>query len=138
MHHQKIGARAEHRQQEGHRIRSSGSLAEKFPELKSLTVNLAYYNSDGLTKSSQFKYMVNLENARSVFCFDCLNKECIRGDFDLSNQLSNAVSDRETSVSGEICCQGWLSKNTIDTVRCHHILRYKFSLGYDSEGTPAP
>jgi len=130
MYQQKIGARAEYRQQEGQRIRNSAPLTETFPELKSLTVNLAYYNSDGVTKSSQIKYVVNLDNAKSVFCFNCLNKECIRGDFDLSADLTNAVAARQTTLTGERLCHGWLSKNTIGTVRCGHILRYKFSLGY--------
>ncbi len=130
MYQQKIGARAEYRQQEGQRIRNSATLTETFPELKSLTVNLAYYNSDGVTKSSQIKYVVNLDNAKSVFSFNCLNKECVRGDFDLSADLTNAVAARQTSAAGERFCQGWLSKETIGTVRCRHILRYKFSLGY--------
>ncbi|PYK96474.1 MAG: hypothetical protein DME18_03695 [Verrucomicrobia bacterium] len=130
MHRQNVGARAVHRQQEGERIRNSASLAQKFPELKALTVNLAYYNSDRVTKSTQFKYTVNLNNARSVFCFDCLNKECVRGDFDLSEELTNAVAAHRTTAAGEMSCQGWLSKDTIDTVHCHNILRYKLSLDY--------
>ena len=138
MHQQKIGARAEYRQQEVQRIRSSASLTEMFPALKSLTVNLAYYNSDGVTRSSQIKYVVNLNNAKSVFCFSCLNNECVRGDFDLSAELSNAVAAHQATVTGEMTCQGWLSKNTIGTVRCHHILRYKFILGYDPEEPGAP
>jgi hypothetical protein len=65
-----------------------------------------------------------------VFRFDCLNSECIRGDFDLSQELTNAVAARRTTATGEKCCQGWRSKTTIDTVHCHNILRYKLSLGY--------
>jgi hypothetical protein len=130
MNRQKIGARAEYRQQEGQRIRDSASLTQTFPELKSLTVDLVYYNSDGVTKSSQIKYTVNLDNARAVFCFDCLNRECVRGDFDLSDEITNAVAVRRASVSGEKRCPGWLSKSTIGTVQCQNILRYKFNLGY--------
>ena len=84
MHRQKTGARAEYRQQETQRIKDSASLADKFPRLKSLTVDLTYYDPKGVTRSSQIKYKVNLTNAKSVFRFDCLNNECIRGDFDLS------------------------------------------------------
>ncbi len=130
MHHQKVGARAEYRQQEGQRTRDSNSIANKFPQLKSLTVELAYFNSEGATQSNEIKYTVNLNNARSVFRFDCPNNECIRGDFDLSAELTNAVATHRTSASGELCCQGWLSKTTIGSIHCHQILRYKFSLGY--------
>ena len=130
MRHHKIGARAEYRQQEGQRIKESSPLGEKFRQLKSLTVDLAFFDSDGVTRSSQIKYTVNLDNAKSVFRFDCLNTECVRGDFDLSERLAEAVATRQTTATGEMCCQGWRSKTTIDTVHCHNILRYKLSLGY--------
>ena len=73
---------------------------------------------------------VNLANAKSVFRFDCLNNECVRGDFDLSEDLANAIAAHRTSAVGEMCCQGWRSKTTIGTVQCHNILRYTLSLGY--------
>ncbi len=134
MQPQKVGARAEYRQEEGERIRNSASIAKKFPELKTLTVELAYYTSDGVNRSSQFKYKVNLDNAKSVFWFDCLNKECVRGDFDLGDDLSNAVSGHCTSVNGKKRCLGWLNKTSIGSVRCHNILRYKLTLGYKPVG----
>jgi hypothetical protein len=130
MYHQKLGPRAEYRHQEGQRVKESVSLADRFRRLKSLTVNLAYYNPDGVTKGSEIKYMVNLDNAKSVFRFSCPNNECVQGDFDLSEELADAVDAHRTTVTGEIACQGWLSKATIDKVHCHNILRYKLSLTY--------
>ncbi len=130
MHRQKNGARAEYRLQEDERIKGSASLSEKFHQLKSLTVDLGYFNPEGVGKSSQIKYVVNLDHAKSVFRFNCVNTECIRGDFDLSQQLTNAIASRSTTATGELCCQGWRSKNTLDTVHCNNILRYKLSLAY--------
>ena len=126
----KIGARAEYRQQEGQRIRDSVSLLNKFQQLKSLTVDLTYYSPEGVSRNSHIKYTVNLANAKSVFRFDCLNPECVRGDFDLSDDLANAVAAHRTTATGEMCCQGWRSKATIDTVPCRNILRYTLSLAY--------
>jgi hypothetical protein len=116
--------------QEGLRIKDSVTLANKFGELKSLTVDLAYYDPEGHSKTGEIKYTVNLANAKSVFCFNCSNSECVRGDFDLSQEVANAVMARRTDVTGEMSCQGWRSKTTIDTLRCRNILRYKLSLGY--------
>ena len=130
MHHQKIGPRAEYRQQETLRIQESVSLTDKFRQLKTLTVELAHYNPGGVIRSSEVKYTVNLANAKSVFSFACPNSECVRGDFDLSGELAEAIAAHRTTSTGERVCQGWLNRATIDTVRCHHILRYKFSLGY--------
>ena len=117
MRHQKLGARAEYRQAEEQRTRDSA-------------VDLAFYNPEGVTRNSQIKYTVNLANAKSVFRFSCQNSECIGGDFDLSEELAKAVAARRKTASGEMCCQGWRNKTTIDTVRCHNILRYKLSFGY--------
>jgi hypothetical protein len=130
MRPQKFTPRADYRQQESQRAQESASLSEKFRELKSLTVELAYFNPEGVTRNSQIKYTVNPDHAKSVFRFDCANNECIRGDFDLSEALAKAVAARQATVTGEMCCQGWLSKTTIDEVHCHNILRYKLSLEY--------
>ena len=130
MYHQRTGARAEYRQQEGQRIKDSNSLADRFGQLKSLRVDLSYFDPEGVTKTSEIKYTVNLVHAKSVFCFNCPNNECVRGDFDLSEQLAQAIAAGETTVTGEMACQGWRSKTTIDTLRCANLLRYKLSLTY--------
>ena len=130
MRHQKIGARAEYRQAEEQRTRDSASLSDKFRQLKTLTVDLAFYNPEGVTRNSQIKYTVNLANAKSVFRFSCQNGECVGGDFDLSEEIAKAVAARRKTARGEMCCQGWRNKTSIGTIRCHNILRYKLSFGY--------
>ncbi len=122
--------RAEYRDQEGERVKASPSLADKFRKLKSLIVKLGYYNPKGLAPNSQLNYVVNLENAKSVFRFRCPNEECIRGDFDLTRELASAVAQKRTTVSGKLSCQGWQNKTTIDTVHCHNILHYELKLAY--------
>ena len=128
MSRQKFKPRAEYRQQESQRINESVSLAEKYRELKSLTVEFGHFSAEGLSRNGQIKYTVNPQHAKSVFRLDCPNAECIRGDFDLSETLARAVATREATVTGEISCQGWLSKTTIDSIHCRNILRYKLSL----------
>lgn len=130
MHHQKLGPRAEYRQREVQRVKDSATLAERFGELKSLTVDLAFFGPESLSHSSQLKYTVNLAHAKSLFRFDCPNQECVGGDFDLSAPLANAIGARLTTVTGELVCQGWRSKTVIDRVPCGHILRYKLTVGY--------
>jgi hypothetical protein len=130
VHPRKPGPRAEYRQQAKERILNSVSLAEKFRQLKSLKVQLTYGIPTSTGWSNEIKYEVNLAHAKSVFCFDCVNTECVGGDFDLSETLAKAVRARQTRVSGEMCCQGWSSREKINVARCHNILRYKFSLRY--------
>ena len=135
MRPQKFSARAEYRQQESQRAKESVSLSEKYRDLKSLTVELAYFSAEGVSRNSQIKYTVNPDHARSVFRFDCANGECIRGDFDLSETVAKSVAARQTTVAGEMCCQGWLSKTTIDEIHCREILRYKLSFEYGMRGS---
>lgn len=130
MRPQKFTPRADYRQEEARRVAASVSLSEKFRDLKSLTVEFAYFSPEGVTRNSQIKYTVNPAHAKSVFRLDCFNNECIRGDFDLSDVLAQAVAERKAMVAGEMCCQGWLNRNTIDNLHCHNILRYKLSLEY--------
>jgi hypothetical protein len=130
MYQQKLGAREEYRQQEAQRVKESVSLADKFRRLKSLTVHLTHCTPEGLAKGSEIKYEVNLANAKSVFRFSCPNSECIQGDFDLSKELAGVVDAHKKTAAGEVSCQGWLSKATIDKTHCHNILRYKLTLTY--------
>ena len=129
----KFTPRADYRQEEATRTAASVTLSERFRELKSLTVEFAYFSPEGVTRNSQIKYTVNPEHARSVFRLDCFNTECIRGDFDLSEVLARAVAGRQTTVAGEMHCQGWLSKTTIDRIHCHEILRYRLNLEYATQ-----
>jgi hypothetical protein len=135
MRPQKFTPRADYRQEEARRTAASISLSEKFRELKSLTVEFGYFSPEGVTRNSQIKYTVNPDHARSVFRLDCSNTECIRGDYDLSEVLARAVAERQTSVAGEMRCEGWLSKTTIDRIPCHNILRYKLSLEYGTHAS---
>ena len=130
MYPQRKGARSEYRERQAQRVKQSASLADKFQQLKSLTANLEYYSpSDGFT-SRHLKYVVNVDNAKSVFRFSCPNDECIRGDFDLTRELVNAVAKRRTTITGEMFCRGWRSKATIGTDHCPNRLRYKLRLAY--------
>lgn len=130
MRHHKLTPRTEYRQQESLRTRASVTLSEKFRHLKSLTAELSYFSPDGVSGNRHIKYTVHPAHAKSVFRFDCLNEECVRGDFDLSEALAQAVAAGQTTATGEKCCEGWLSETTIDRIRCHSILRYKLTLGY--------
>jgi len=120
----------EYRRQENLRINASPSLAERFPDLKSLAAVLTYYDSEGLLKTGEIKYTANLAHANSVFSFACASNECIGGDFDLSHRLADAIAARTATVAGEMSCQGWQSNMTVDSQRCHRILRYQLQLGY--------
>jgi hypothetical protein len=137
MYEKKPNPRREYRQQESQRVEDSASLAETFQELKSLTVDLAYFGPKSFTRNSEIKYTVNLAHAKSRFRFNCPNEQCVGGDFDLTAALAKAVAERQPTASGEVICQGWRSNIEIGQMRCHNILRYKLSAEYAEDDLPA-
>lgn len=126
----KLGPRAEYLQQQLQRVKDSASLQESYRELKSLTVEIAYFDEGGFVRRGEMKYTVNLAHAKSVFRVSCPNNECVGGDFDLSRELANAVAARHEAASGDLICQGWRSRTTIDSVLCRNVLRYKLNMSY--------
>jgi hypothetical protein len=131
IHPRKSNPRAEYRLLQSQRANGSVSLAEKFPRLESLTVNLAYFDAEGLTKHSEMKYKVNVQHAKSVFWFVCPNAECVEGDFDFSAVVAHAVAERSNVAVGEMRCRGWHRKAKLERAPCHILVRYKLTLNYD-------
>jgi hypothetical protein len=130
----KLSPRQEYLQQENQRVKESASLVERFQELKTLTVEIAYFDDEGAIRRGEMKYTVNLAHAKSLFRFSCPNNECVGGDFDLSADLANAIARRDEIASGELICQGWRSRTTIDKLPCHNILRYTLNIEYQELG----
>jgi len=127
---QKQGARAKYQERQGRRVRDALTLSEEFPRLKSLTASIRYLDSVAPDNSHPLKFAVNIQRAKSVLRFQCPNTDCIRGDFDLTEELARAVKQHSTTLTGEMPCPGWRSKDTIGTIRCHNALRYAIRLGY--------
>ena len=127
---QQISRRDEYLRQEKQRADASPTLLSKFQELKSLTLEVALFDSEGRAKLGEMKYTPNLANAKSVFRLSCPNEQCVEGDFDLSASLAKAILARQETAEGELICGGWRSRTVIGRVPCHHVLRYKLTLGY--------
>jgi hypothetical protein len=125
-----MNPRAEHRLREIQHVNKSASLGEKYPKLKWTRVDLANFNPDDLTKTGGLTHLVNVAHAKSVFSLVCQSGECLAGNFDLSNAVSDAVARRRKSAEGEIRCQGARGRAKAETRPCHNLLRYKLTLKY--------
>src|SRR5262245_37921759 len=126
----KINPRAEYRLRQTQLVQESVILSEQFPKLKGLTVNLTYFDSEMLSKNSEMKYKVNVNHAKSMFCFVCQSGECVGGDFDLSDVLAEAVAGKRKLAVGELRCKGYRKKINLDRIPCQTLLRYKLNLLY--------
>jgi hypothetical protein len=117
-------------EEQGQRVKDSATLSAKFKQLKSLSADLKFQDAHSPNIIRNLKCTVNLANAKSVFRYRCPNDECVQGDFDLSDIISQAVAKGQTVVTGKIQCPGWLSKTTIGTVHCNNRLHYELTLTY--------
>ena len=126
----KSSPRAIYRGEQAKRINAAPTLAEKFGRLKALTVTVGYYAPESTVPQRQLTYDVNLDHAKSVFRIDCANGDCVCGDHELTDALAKAITKRSKKVEGEQCCQGWLSKDTINKTKCNHVLHYQLKLAY--------
>jgi hypothetical protein len=127
----KTNPRAEYRLKQRERIEASLGMADKFPRLSALTVNLKYYDSEGITKNGEMKFKLNVKHAKSVLWFACPGGECVGGDFDLSEALAKAVSARRKVAMGEMRCLGERKRGDREKVPCQALLRYKLTLAYE-------
>jgi hypothetical protein len=107
-------------------------MSEKFPGLRSLTVNLSFYDAEGITRNGQMKCKMHVEHARSALWFACHAVDCLAGDFDLSAALASAVAGHRKQAVGELRCPGARRRGGCnERVPCQAILRYKLNLDYD-------
>jgi hypothetical protein len=93
-------------------------------------VDLVYFDPDGLTKTGELRYKANVAHAKSVFSFACRHSDCLSGDFDLSNAVTEAVAHRRKSVDGEVRCGGTREMAKGNRKPCANLLRYRLTLGY--------
>jgi len=68
MYRLREGPRFDYREQESLRVKESPSLASKFPQLKSLTVDLGYYNAAGVARTARSN--ISRTWTRQSQCFD--------------------------------------------------------------------
>jgi hypothetical protein len=130
--------RAEHRQAQRQRVDEAVSLAEKYPQLKTLKVALEFVDHEGMIKTTEMKYSANPEHAKSVLVFVCPIPECCGGDFDLTAKLAEAVTKRRTTVAGEMPCLGSHKRASGQVEPCRSVLRYTLNLVYSGRPRRPP
>ena len=130
-HSAKLNPRVEYRRRRAEQTNESATLSQAFPVLKTLQVNAEYFDSTGATRTGGMKYKFNLTHGRSLFFFNCVHDNCIGGDYDLTNQLAEAICGKRKIVEGETRCAGTRHNNERKQILpCQGILRYKLTLGY--------
>ena len=127
---QKAEVRKAYRRKAFERAEKSPSLAMAYPQLKTLSVDLLYFDREIVSFGHGLRYRANLETAKSMLQFTCPSTLCHRGGFDLSNELSCAVAKRRKALDGEVHCHGSRDQESGKTVPCESILHFKMILTF--------
>lgn len=126
----KRSPRQQYRLKQQAQIEASPLMSVQFPRLKALQANLEFFGSGGTTRNGQLKCKLNVAHAKAALWFACPGVECLEGDFDLSQALSQAVDGQQKTVVGELCCRGTRKHGSHDPEACGTLLRYRLSLIY--------
>jgi len=102
----KENPRSQYRLERTERANKSVGLLQKFPKLKALRVEAAYFDSAGVKPNGEMKYKINLAYAKSMFWLNCIHGDCMAGDFDLTEELCRAIVGKRKTAEGELRCQG--------------------------------
>jgi len=99
MNNRKNEARMERMQQ---RL-EAGSVAERFPEVAGIVINMTY-NQKG-TKSILRTFYFS-PSSYAFFRLDCLSKYCVDGGFDLTQVITAMLGNRKAEAKGALSCEG--------------------------------
>lgn len=99
MNNRKNEARIERMQQ---RL-EAGSVAQHFPEVGSIVINMTY-NQRG-TKSILRTFNFS-PSSYAFFRIDCLRKDCVDGGFDLTQVITAMIRTSRAVANGDLSCEG--------------------------------
>lgn len=112
-----------------HQMQGAPKLQEKFPQIRSIAVNLTISPPDHETEPTLNGRSFG-PNSLAFFQFRCKNVDCHDGGFDITDTLTEAINKGDKSVTGRRVCHGWHSKNRINQLRCHYELNFRTNINY--------
>jgi hypothetical protein len=128
--------RKQDRQEIFERVEKSATVAVMYPGLKTLAVNLLYFDRGIVSWGHGLRYRANLETAKSMLHFNCPSPLCKDGGFDLSHNLSSAVAQHQKSIVGVMHCPGFRDQETGKAAPCESILHFKINLTFKTKAAP--
>jgi hypothetical protein len=81
----------------------SGSVAEHFPEVAGIVINMTY-NQKGtkaILRTCNFA-----PGSYAFFRVDCLSRNCVDGGFDLTQVITAMIRNRKAVSNGALSCEG--------------------------------
>ena len=108
---------------------SSPSIAEAYPEVVSVGIELEYFDSETGKLTNKITHTIP-NSAKTYYKISCPCRECVGGGFDISSALSTMLRAKSPSHSGESTCHGWQDQERISKNHCYTKIRYTLSAVY--------
>jgi hypothetical protein len=99
MNNRKNEARIERMQQ---RL-EAGSVAERFPGVASIVINMTYNQKGTKSILRTFNFY---PTSYAFFWINCLSRNCVDGGFDLTQVITAMISNRRAVAHGDLSCEG--------------------------------
>jgi hypothetical protein len=117
MNNRKNEARKERMQQ---RL-EAGSMAEHFPEVANIVINMTYKQNGAKSILRVFNFY---PASYAFFRLNCLSRDCIDGGFDLTQVITSMISNRREVTNGDLSCE------SSDTSAKHSDIVYEVAIQY--------
>ena len=112
-----------------HQFHGAAKLHEKFPQVRSIAINLMISPPDHETEPTLNGRSFGPDSL-AFFEFRCKNVDCIKGGFDVTDAITEGIANGEDSLTGRRVCRGWHGKSRINQIRCHYELNFRINLNY--------
>ncbi len=100
-------------------------LAERFPEVANVTINMTYYQK-GANPVLMVRTIHMLPMDPACFNMACMIKGCIEGGFDLTPTIGKMVKSRKKIGKGRLVCRGKTDARVSD----HASVDYEIGIQY--------
>jgi len=114
-----------------HRLQGQAKMHEKYPQVRSLAVNLMISPPDYETEPTLNGRSFGPDSL-AFFEFRCKNVECTQGGFDITETVSDSIAKGERSINGRRVCHGMhgRSPRAHNTIRCNYELNFRININY--------
>ncbi len=99
----------------------AGSIANRFPQVASIVVNMTYTQIGARPILRTFQFTPSSD---AFFLVNCLRRDCVDGGFDLTDAITAMVKNRKVGAKGALSCQG------TDSSTNHSDIVYEIAVQY--------
>ena len=99
----------------------AGPVADRFPGVASITMNMTYTQRGARSILRTFHFT---PDSYAFFVVSCLRRDCVDGGFDLTEVITSMIRNRRVDSKGTLGCSG------TDSSTNHSDIAYEVAIQY--------